>query len=444
MRAALREDVVRQFRAAEKFSARLSSHAAIRFPRNRAKELSRGSAKCFPISERGGFYASQDADQTLDDDGDYFTWTLDEARAVLTAEEARVVGALLRRRRRAAKCIMIPKRNVLWIASTMARTRQAVQNRRANGARHRSRQRKAAGSAALTPSRAPVDETLYVAWNSMFVSAYLEAARVLGRTDCRDFALKTLDRILAEAWDADRKDSCIGSAGRAWKVRSTIRCSPSPRCSTRGKRRSTRATSRSPSKPCGLLSSASAIPKAADSSTAPRTPRRWVAWKFAASRCRIRPRRREIPWRPLSSTACTASPARSSIATGRKNARSLRVLAPKYGLFAATYGLAALLHARHPLQVVVTGEAGDPKTAELKSRERNLPLRQSALARDARADGFSPSSTRAPRNAAASERAGHASARLRRDNLPSLGCGRREACQTPPRSRDTPALELSS
>ena len=34
--------------------------------------------------ELGGFYASQDADHSLDDDGDYFTWTLDEARAVLT------------------------------------------------------------------------------------------------------------------------------------------------------------------------------------------------------------------------------------------------------------------------------------------------------------------------------------------------------------------------
>jgi len=34
--------------------------------------------------ERGGFYASQDADIDLDDDGDYFTWTQDEARAVLT------------------------------------------------------------------------------------------------------------------------------------------------------------------------------------------------------------------------------------------------------------------------------------------------------------------------------------------------------------------------
>ena len=37
--------------------------------------------------ERGGFYASQDADIDLDDDGDYFTWTLDEARAVLDPAE---------------------------------------------------------------------------------------------------------------------------------------------------------------------------------------------------------------------------------------------------------------------------------------------------------------------------------------------------------------------
>ena len=37
--------------------------------------------------EHGGFYASQDADVGLDDDGDYFTWTLDEAKAVLDAEE---------------------------------------------------------------------------------------------------------------------------------------------------------------------------------------------------------------------------------------------------------------------------------------------------------------------------------------------------------------------
>src|SRR5256886_10969024 len=41
--------------------------------------------------DNGGFYASQDADYSLDDDGDYFTWTLDEARAALTPEESPVI-----------------------------------------------------------------------------------------------------------------------------------------------------------------------------------------------------------------------------------------------------------------------------------------------------------------------------------------------------------------
>ena len=41
-------------------------------------------------------------------------------------------------------------------------------------------------------------------------------------------------------------------------------------------------------------------------------------------------------------------------------------LVPQFGLFAATYGLAALLHSRHPLQVVVTGAAGNSKAAELE------------------------------------------------------------------------------
>jgi hypothetical protein len=45
-----------------------------------------------------------------------------------------------------------------------------------------------------------VDKTVYVGWNSMCVSAYLEAAKVLGLDDARYFALRSLDRVLAEAW----------------------------------------------------------------------------------------------------------------------------------------------------------------------------------------------------------------------------------------------------
>src|SRR6266567_1771783 len=41
---------------------------------------------------RGGYYASQDADVGLDDDGDYFTWTLAELQAAVNPEEAHVLA----------------------------------------------------------------------------------------------------------------------------------------------------------------------------------------------------------------------------------------------------------------------------------------------------------------------------------------------------------------
>ena len=49
-----------------------------------------------------------------------------------------------------------------------------------------------------------VDKTIYVSWNAMCVSAYLQAAQVLGLDEARKFALRSLDRILSEAWDKER------------------------------------------------------------------------------------------------------------------------------------------------------------------------------------------------------------------------------------------------
>ena len=53
----------------------------------RRRDIVRWMNEWLSDRERGGFYASQDADISLEDDGDYFTWTRDEAAAVLTAEE---------------------------------------------------------------------------------------------------------------------------------------------------------------------------------------------------------------------------------------------------------------------------------------------------------------------------------------------------------------------
>ena len=59
----------------------------------RARDIVRWMDEWLSDRERGGFYASQDADFSLDDDGDYFTWTRDEAADVLTADELAVAAA---------------------------------------------------------------------------------------------------------------------------------------------------------------------------------------------------------------------------------------------------------------------------------------------------------------------------------------------------------------
>ncbi|MDA2915151.1 thioredoxin domain-containing protein, partial [Acidobacteriia bacterium AH_259_A11_L15] len=49
----------------------------------------------------------------------------------------------------------------------------------------------------------------------------------------------------------------------------------------------------------------------------------------------------------------------------RQTLEAFAGVAESYGLFAATYGLAALLHARQPLQVVIVGERSDARTQAL-------------------------------------------------------------------------------
>jgi uncharacterized protein YyaL (SSP411 family) len=63
-----------------------------------------------------------------------------------------------------------------------------------------------------------VDKTVYVGWNGLCVSAYLEAAKVLSLDGARRFALRSLDRVLAQAWSA--------GAARAKNIEKDIDPSP--------------------------------------------------------------------------------------------------------------------------------------------------------------------------------------------------------------------------
>jgi uncharacterized protein len=164
-----------------------------------AKDIIRWMDEWLSDRERGGFYASQDADISMDDDGDYFTWTLEETRAVLTEEEAQV-AALHYDINEVGDMHHNPAKNVLYVRAPLdeiARRMNVSSGRVQELLDSAKRKMYAARLRRQTPY---VDKTVYVGWNSMCVSAYLEAAKILNLADARRFALRSLDRILAKAW----------------------------------------------------------------------------------------------------------------------------------------------------------------------------------------------------------------------------------------------------
>ncbi len=153
--------------------------------------------------ERGGYYASQDADINLDDDGDYFTWTADEARAAVSPDEFQAI-ALHFDIGEQGEMHHNPAKNVLWV-SMLADDIAAKMGRDATTILDLLTSARAKLYAERLKRPTPfIDKTIYTNWNALCISAYLQYARVAQRADARHFALRSLDRILAEAWDAER------------------------------------------------------------------------------------------------------------------------------------------------------------------------------------------------------------------------------------------------
>ena len=149
--------------------------------------------------ERGGFYASQDADDSLDDDGDYFTWAREEAQAALPAEEFRVAEAYFNLRP-IGDMHHNPAKNVLHTPKTLEEVARALGLEEAK-ARELLLTAKGKMYAARLQRRTPyVDRTVYTGWNGMCISAYIAAGRALGLQEPVVFALKSLDRVLSAVW----------------------------------------------------------------------------------------------------------------------------------------------------------------------------------------------------------------------------------------------------
>ena len=168
-----------------------------------ARDIIRWVDEWLSDSDHGGFYASQDADYSMDDDGDYFTWTLDETRSALSQDEARVaelyydIGDI-------GEMHHDPAKNVLYVRAGVAEIARRLELSEARVHELLESAKKKMYAARLRRPTPYVDKTVYVGWNAMFISAYLEAANVLDLDETRRFALRSLDRLLAEGWNPAR------------------------------------------------------------------------------------------------------------------------------------------------------------------------------------------------------------------------------------------------
>jgi len=323
----------------------------------------------------GGFYASQDADQTLDDDGDYFTWTLEEVRAVLTPEESRVVE--LRYDVEAhGEMHHNHAKNVLWIARSIAEVTRTIGGADIPGIRQTLARAKEKLLAARALRPAPfVDTTLYVAWNAMFVSAYLDAAAVLGEEKgaaCRAFALKTLNRMIAEAWRDERGFAHrIGGARLDGSLDDQVFAG------------------------LALLDAYEATLDRKYFDAARRATDFAIAEYFDKEGGGFFDRASGAP--PMGGLELRRKPLQDSPTPGANSSAAILLdrlhgytgdaryqsaakatleafagIAPQFGIHAASYGLAALLHARGPFEVVITGSAGDPQADALERAANSI------------------------------------------------------------------------
>jgi uncharacterized protein len=321
--------------------------------------------------DRGGFYASQDADISLEDDGDYFTWTREEIGRVLSPEEARVIE-LYFDVGETGQMHHNPAKNVLRVVIERedAARRLGMAEAEFNATLDRARV-KLAGARMARPTP-KIDTTIYTGWNGMMVTAWLEAAHVLGRPDCRAFALKSLDRLLAEGWqEGSGFAHFLGAPRTAGLLDDHVFAG------------------------LALLDAFEDTLEPRYFDVARRTAARLLEHFYDRQDGGFFDRPDDAP--PLGGFDIRRKPFQDSPSPGANSGaailcdrlfdytgearyrdaaeRTLEAFSgviAQYGMFAASYGLALVVHQRRPMEVVITGAEGDLAAYELEQAAHSV------------------------------------------------------------------------
>ena len=141
-----------------------------------AKDIIRWMDEWLSDRERGGFYASQDADINMDDDGDYFTWTVEETQSVLTTQEAQA-ASLHYDINEIGEMHHNPAKNVLFVRASFDEISKRMNLPAESVAALLKSAKEKMYAARLKRPTPYVDKTIYTGWCALCISAYLEAGK---------------------------------------------------------------------------------------------------------------------------------------------------------------------------------------------------------------------------------------------------------------------------
>ncbi len=159
----------------------------------------------------GWFYAYQAADSRLGEDGDYYTWTLEEASSALSEEERKIILPLYDIHEWGELLNSAPRRNVLflregphWLAQRlgMEESKVAAIFEAGRGKLLQARSRREAPA---------VGKVLVTDANAEMAAALVAAGDLLKRPELRDAGLKAIDVVWDKTWDSGR-----GRMDHAW------------------------------------------------------------------------------------------------------------------------------------------------------------------------------------------------------------------------------------
>jgi hypothetical protein len=156
---------------------------------------------CRLALDGGGYAASEDADVGNYDDASLYTWSIDEARAALDADELAVAQPYFDLYGR-GELHSDPTRNVLFIAASPDEVARELGRAPADVRSLLLRARDKLLAARSERPQPAVDVTPYAGVSARMARAYLEAEAALGVVQDRERAIFALERLYA-ARDAD-------------------------------------------------------------------------------------------------------------------------------------------------------------------------------------------------------------------------------------------------